>query len=64
MRILFDQLMSNKGLAPYPYQEEVAQRLLDGRNIFLRAPTGSGKTWAAILPYLWAKKQGRRLLID
>ncbi len=58
MRILFDQLMSNKGLAPYPYQEEVAQRLLDGRNIFLRAPTGSGKTWAAILPYLWAKKQG------
>lgn len=58
MRILFDQLMSNKGLTPYPYQEEVAQRLLDGRNIFLRAPTGSGKTWAAILPYLWAKKQG------
>ncbi|MBF8275018.1 MAG: hypothetical protein HW390_91 [Candidatus Brocadiaceae bacterium] len=58
MRILFDQLMSNKGLTPYPYQEEVAQHLLDGRNIFLRAPTGSGKTWAAILPYLWAKKQG------
>lgn len=57
MRILFDQLTSNKGLAPYPYQEEVAQHLLDGRNVFLRAPTGSGKTWAAILPYLWAKKQ-------
>ena len=58
MRMLFDQLTSNKGLAPYPYQEEVAQHLLDGKNIFLRAPTGSGKTWAAILPYLWAKKQG------
>jgi len=58
VRILFDQLTSNKGLAPYPYQEEVAQRLITGRNIFLRAPTGSGKTWAAILPYLWAKKQG------
>lgn len=58
MKILFDQLMNNKGLAPYPYQEEIAQRLFEGRNIFLRAPTGSGKTWAAILPYLWAKKQG------
>lgn len=59
MRILFDQLTGNKGLIPYPYQEEVTQHLLDGSNVFLRAPTGSGKTWAALLPYLLAKKQGK-----
>ena len=53
MRILFDQLTSNKGLTPYPYQEEVAQRLVRVE-IFSSAPY----CWAAILPYLWAKKQG------
>lgn len=54
---LFNLLTDNKGLTPYPYQEEAATHLLNGHNVFLCAPTGSGKTWAALLPYLWAKKK-------
>jgi len=43
---------------PYgPYQTEPAKYLLNGRNIILQAPTGSGKTKAAIFPYLLARWQ-------
>ncbi len=40
----------------YDYQAKVASDCLDKKNIFLCAPTGAGKTWAALIPYLWAKK--------
>jgi CRISPR-associated endonuclease/helicase Cas3 len=42
---------------PYPFQQRVSDKLLSGVNLFLCAPTGAGKTWAALLPFLWAKKQ-------
>lgn len=45
------------GNEPYPFQKNIAQMLRGGKNLFLCAPTGAGKTWAALLPYLWAKKQ-------
>lgn len=41
---------------PYPYQEKVAQLLLAGNNVILQAPTGAGKTAAALLPFLHARK--------
>ncbi|MCA9943106.1 MAG: CRISPR-associated helicase Cas3' [Ardenticatenaceae bacterium] len=41
---------------PYPYQEQVAKYLLQGKSIILQAPTGAGKTTAALLPYLHARK--------
>lgn len=36
----------------YPYQEAVADLLLAGKNIILQAPTGAGKTRAALYPFL------------
>lgn len=40
-------------LQPFDYQIEVARLLFDGRNVLLRAPTGAGKTWAVLAPFLF-----------
>ena len=42
--------------SPYSYQEKVANVLLDGKNVILSVPTGAGKTWASIMPFLYAKE--------
>ncbi len=41
------------GGAPYPYQRQLAST---GLPELLRAPTGSGKTAAAVLPWLWRRR--------
>jgi CRISPR-associated endonuclease/helicase Cas3 len=38
----------------YPFQEQVYHRLTAGRSVVLQAPTGSGKTAAALYPFLRA----------
>src|SRR5271157_1516771 len=49
------------GYPPYRYQEELAERLFQHQSVVLRAPTGSGKTWATVAPFLFNRiqKQGR-----
>lgn len=42
---------------PYPYQTIVAETLLRGRSVVLQAPTGAGKTHAALLPFLHAWRE-------
>lgn len=42
---------------PYPYQERVAQYLLQGKSVILQAPTGAGKTRAALWPFLHAQRE-------
>ncbi|HEY3379048.1 MAG TPA: DEAD/DEAH box helicase [Armatimonadota bacterium] len=37
---------------PYPFQQAVAEALLAGRRVVLRAPRGSGKGVAALFPWL------------
>jgi CRISPR-associated endonuclease/helicase Cas3 len=39
-------------MKPYTYQREIADRLQKGQNIILQAPTGAGKTLAALRPFL------------
>ncbi|MCW2279024.1 CRISPR-associated helicase Cas3' [Heliophilum fasciatum] len=40
---------------PYPFQLEVAKQIFANERVILRAPTGAGKTWTALLPFLHAK---------
>ncbi|MGD9991958.1 MAG: CRISPR-associated helicase Cas3' [Salinivirgaceae bacterium] len=47
------------GFAPYQYQLKVANLLLSGKNIILTVPTGAGKTWSSILPFLYAQQTGK-----
>ncbi len=39
---------------PYAYQTRVADALLAGQSVILQAPTGAGKTAAALLPFIHA----------
>jgi CRISPR-associated endonuclease/helicase Cas3 len=36
----------------YPYQKKVADILLSGKSVILQAPTGAGKTYAALWPFI------------
>ncbi len=48
----------------YPYQERVIAALLgpEQKNVILVVPTGGGKTWAALLPFLQSRAYGDGLL--
>lgn len=52
MREFIKRLIGNE---PYEYQIRVAELLLSGKNVILSVPTGAGKTWASIMPFLYAK---------
>jgi len=43
---------------PHKFQEELASTLLDEKSVLLQAPTGSGKTWAAVAPFVYAQEKG------
>jgi CRISPR-associated endonuclease/helicase Cas3 len=47
------------GHAPFDYQVKVARLVSEGRNVVLRAPTGAGKTWAALAPFLFCERDRR-----
>ena len=44
------------GVTPHNFQLEVAQNLLEGKSVVLQAPTGAGKTFTALFPFLYAWK--------
>ncbi len=52
-----DFYKNNLGFEPYDYQLKVMDLLLSGKNIILSVPTGAGKTWAAVVPFLYAKSK-------
>lgn len=55
LREMFRELT---GLEARCFQIEVAHRLLAGENLVLVSPTGSGKSWAALLAFIYAKRNG------
>lgn len=46
------------GFEAHNFQVDVARRLLEGENLVLVSPTGSGKSWAALLAFIYAKRHG------
>lgn len=59
LNVLFRKLMGDPRVSLYQFQEQAAGVLLGGASVILRAPTGAGKTWAVLLPFLLAKQSGR-----
>lgn len=53
LRALFHELT---GFEAHNFQIDVARRLLEGENLVLVSPTGSGKSWAALLAFVYAKR--------
>jgi len=56
--VLQESFQAYWGCAPYRFQLELAACLLEGYNVILQAPTGAGKTWAALFPFLHAWANG------
>ena len=48
------------GLTLYPHQEEAVLSLMQGKNVILHAPTGSGKSLVATAAHFKAVAEGRR----
>lgn len=47
------------GFKPHPYQERIQEQLCAGDSVILRVPTGAGKTWAAVAPFIYSQTGGR-----
>lgn len=56
----FLDFVATKELALYPAQEEAILALLDGKNVILNTPTGSGKSLVALALHFQSLAQGRR----
>ena len=41
------------GFMPYEYQKQAMDFLMDGKTLIIRAPTGSGKTELALIPFIY-----------
>ncbi len=39
---------------PYIYQKEMNEHFQEQRGVILQAPTGAGKTWSAVLPFVYS----------
>jgi CRISPR-associated endonuclease/helicase Cas3 len=46
------------GFPPFLYQKRLSDMLFAGQSVILRAPTGAGKTWASVAPFLYSLETG------
>lgn len=56
----FLDYVAQTGLSLYPAQEEAVLALLDGKNVILNTPTGSGKSLVALALHFDSLARGRR----
>lgn len=56
IELLYKQLTEYN---PYKYQVKVFELLTSGKNVILNVPTGAGKTWASIMPFIYAQQTGK-----
>ncbi|RYZ65538.1 MAG: DEAD/DEAH box helicase, partial [Proteobacteria bacterium] len=56
----FLEYVSEKGLSLYPAQEEAILSLVEGQNVILNTPTGSGKSLVATALHFHSLSQGKR----
>ncbi len=56
----FLDYVASKNLVLYPAQEEAILELLEGKNVILNTPTGSGKSLVALALHFQSLAQGRR----
>jgi superfamily II RNA helicase len=56
----FVNYVSQQGLELYPAQEEAVLELLGGKHLFLKTPTGSGKSLVAMALHFKAMAEGKR----
>jgi CRISPR-associated endonuclease/helicase Cas3 len=65
----FKELLKEDGIgfSPYPFQINCFEKIVTGHSILLQAPTGSGKTWSALIPFIfsWSEwKNGNQHVSD
>ena len=56
----FVEYVESEGISLYPAQEEALLEILDGRNVIMNTPTGSGKSLVAAGAHFAALTDGRR----
>ena len=56
----FDWVVEERGIEPWPHQEEAVLDLLAGDHVILNTPTGSGKSLVALGMHFAAMCTGRR----
>ena len=56
----FLDYLGEKGIDPYPAQEEAILEIFAGKNVILNTPTGSGKSLVAAAMHFYSASQGRR----
>lgn len=52
LRAIARCLLNDSNVEPYDYQEDVFKAVLQGKTVLVHAPTGAGKTLAAVAPFL------------
>jgi superfamily II RNA helicase len=58
----YERFLIDRGLEPYPVQEQAMDRIFAGESVLVTVPTGTGKTLMAKAGLFKALKEGRRAI--